>query len=591
MANMCNDESKKLNAAATNPQEPAAALDNSSTGKLTFCAILFIAFLAICSLGMSNDLFQYYDQIQHAEHRKQLQNDLGLSLTRSVWTGSLKTDRLEKVRSSIQSSFVASAKNKMGRISAAVVRYIAYRYFSHKYGWHIKGFEPHRANSTSLSSARILQTQLPQYCETVLEGTLASTGFALEDTAMLIAGIEQLVFDEIVSTTEQAYHLNHIPITQSLPQDRMQEIINSYLIENMMEGNFTNHEQHALDKGNIRELYPQWDTTQLFLKDIINAEAEKRRIKSNGYTRGARHAYTFEETARLMTKISEEFGPWVNYECKNMKDSLSNLDIHHTGRVKLSDFYGESQKGVWHFLESTEYLRALGVLDETDADLGPQVITANYILAESNCLMSTPQYSVCCMNECDSVMYELESLLQTSEASPDQIWEAMSHVTVLTPSKLLEPNSTFYMQLNEIAAQHEESVVPIHGRLFAQWLHFVFPRECVYPRTPGAVVPKTLGEWIETEGSPEIAEEDMQKHLSATVAMIPPSPQAGRKMWVIKEELMASSTDSDEWGVTFIRTVAGMVLVTATMLIVLRSVRRIRSRLSGKTKSVDAQRV
>merc|ERR1719161_2026482 len=121
-----------------------------------------------------------------------------------------------------------------------------------------------------------------------------------------------------------------------------------------------------------------------------------------------------------------------------MKDILASLDIHRTGRVKLSDFYGESQKGVWHFLESVEYLRSLGVLDETDADLGPQVITANYIYAESNCLMSTPQYSVCCMNECDSVMYELESLLKSSDAPPEQVWEAMSLVSVLAPARPLE---------------------------------------------------------------------------------------------------------------------------------------------------------
>merc|ERR1719313_2730275 len=162
MANMCNDGSKNLNASATNASQPKAALDNAGTGKLTLCAVFFIMFLSICSLGMSNDLFEYYDQIQHAQHRKQLQNDLGLSLTRSVWTGSLKADRLQKVTSSIQSAFVSSPKNKMGRISSAVVRYIAFRYFSHKYGWRIKGFEPHRnTSSSSLSTARILQTQLP----------------------------------------------------------------------------------------------------------------------------------------------------------------------------------------------------------------------------------------------------------------------------------------------------------------------------------------------------------------------------------------------------------------------------------------------
>lgn len=586
---MCKNGLQEGNNSVANSPNKAAVVDRSILEKIPFCAVFFISFLAICSLTMSNELFEYYDQIQHAQHQKELHNELGLTLTPSVRAGFLKPDRLTNVRSSIESMFVAAPKNMVGRISPVVVRYIAHRYFSRKYGWHIKGFEPYRDNSTSLSSARILQTQLPNYCKKVLEGALASTGFTLEDTAILLAGVEQLVFDEIISTTEQAYQFNGIPTTERLSKDGMLTIVHSYLIETMMEGNFTNIEQHELDKENINQLYPQWATTQLFIDDIINADAEREYHKSNGYTRGMQRPYTFQKTAHLMTKISEELGPWVHYECHNMKETLANLDVHHTGRVKLSDFYGESQKGVWHFLESVEYLRSLGVLDESDTNLGPQVIAANYLLAESNCLMSTPQYSICCINECDGVVSELESRLQSPEASPEHIWQAMGNVTALTLPKPFEVNGTLHKYLFEIAAQNPEGVVPIHGRLFAQWLHFAFPHECMYPLTPGAVAPKTLGEWIETEGSPEIEEAEMQKHLDASVALVPPSPQAGKKMWIIKEELMASSTASDEWGWIFARTVAGMVLVTATMVIVLRSAGRIRSKLSGKSKSADSQ--
>jgi len=579
---MCGEGTQVANAT-----KKATMGDSRSAGKIAFCSVFFISFLAVCSLAMSSNLFEYLDQFQRAQHRKELQNELGLSVTRSVWTGSLKPDRLLDVRSEIEPMFLAAPKNQVGRISSSVVRYIAYRYFSHKYGWRIKGFEPHRANVTSLSSARILQTQLPKYCETVLEGTLASTGFALDDVAMLLASVAQLVFDEIVSTTEQAYHLNGIAVSEPLSKDAMLGVVNSYLIESMMEGNFTNAEQHELDKEYIHEVYPQWATTQIFINDIVTADAEQKHYKSNGYTRGMKRPYTFEETARLMTKISEDFGPWVNYECQNMKEALGQYDIHHTGRVKLSDFYSEGQKGVHHLIESAEYLRALGVLDETDAALGPQVITSNYILGDSNCLMSTPQYSVCCMNECDGVMSDLEKRLLSPEASPAQLWEAMGHVAALRASKPLETNGTLHNQLFEIAAQNEESMVPIHGRLFAQWLHFVFPRECMYPMTPGAVAPKTIGEWIETEGSPQVPEEELQKLMDSSAAKVPPSPQAGRKMWIIKEELMTSSTESDKWLESFVRTLAAMVLVTATMVIVVRSLGRVRSRFSGKSKSAD----
>merc|ERR1712007_266398 len=41
-------------------------------------------------------------------------------------------------------------------------------------------------------------------------------------------------------------------------------------------------------------------------------------------------------------------------------------------------------------------------------------------------------------------------------------------------------NGSLVAQLEQIAAAHGGNV-PIHGRLFAQWLHYVFPRECPFP--------------------------------------------------------------------------------------------------------------
>merc|ERR1712054_394026 len=39
-------------------------------------------------------------------------------------------------------------------------------------------------------------------------------------------------------------------------------------------------------------------------------------------------------------------------------------------------------------------------------------------------------------------------------------------------------------KLEDVAALHHGKV-PIHGRLFAQWLHYVFPRECPFPHKVG----------------------------------------------------------------------------------------------------------
>merc|ERR1712170_79239 len=45
-------------------------------------------------------------------------------------------------------------------------------------------------------------------------------------------------------------------------------------------------------------------------------------------------------------------------------------------------------------------------------------------------------------------------------------------------------------QLMRVAETHQ-GVVPLHGRLFAQWLHYAFPRECPFPHKTGTAAVKT----------------------------------------------------------------------------------------------------
>ena len=48
------------------------------------------------------------------------------------------------------------------------------------------------------------------------------------------------------------------------------------------------------------------------------------------------------------------------------------------------------------FGESEEYLRALGVLDESAAWQQKQVIISNYIQSASNCAVVTEHHNLCC---------------------------------------------------------------------------------------------------------------------------------------------------------------------------------------------------
>merc|ERR1712182_10308 len=65
------------------------------------------------------------------------------------------------------------------------------------------------------------------------------------------------------------------------------------------------------------------------------------------------------------------------------------------------------------------------------------------------------------------------------------------------PSRSMQANrslsSWLLARLDEVA-KHHGGHIPLHGRLFAQWIHYAYPRECPYPHVAGAIAPKTMEE-------------------------------------------------------------------------------------------------
>merc|ERR1719217_1117709 len=167
-----------------------------------------------------------------------------------------------------------------------------------------------------------------------------------------------------------------------------------------------------------------------------------------------------------------------------IKEKLAGMDVHATGRVKLSDFYGKSQDGAWQFLESVDYLRTLGALDESSTLQGPQVIIPNYVSGLSNCVTSAAYYSVCCANDCDMVYQHLEKDLRSPVASASEILAAIDTMPIAS-----HISAKAHARLDEVSAHHNGKV-PLHGRLFAQWLYYAFPHDCPYPHMAGTVKPQ-----------------------------------------------------------------------------------------------------
>jgi len=190
------------------------------------------------------------------------------------------------------------------------------------------------------------------------------------------------------------------------------------------------------------------------------------------------------------------------------------MEHRGTGRVRLSDFYKPALDGVWTFQESSGYLRSLGALDESDPQQ-PSVMMVNYIISPSNCIASSGFYSVCCKNECEGLLGHIEESIGAPEAKPATIASIVGSLpsqTVTSPQKL---SANLLQRLDDIAATHM-GTIPLHSRLFAQWMHHVYPRECPYPHVSGTTDSKLPEQWMEASGEDGTAtKEEMMQHVSS----------------------------------------------------------------------------
>jgi len=168
----------------------------------------------------------------------------------------------------------------------------------------------------------------------------------------------------------------------------------------------------------------------------------------------------------------------------------------------------------WRFGESESYLRELGALDETSVR-GKQVIIPNYIQAASNCIVATPHYMVCCHNDCNPIIENIETAVKSPLVETDNLLALVENMTSLfsiDDEVLVKIDSTLRAQLESIASTHGGKV-PLHGRLFLQWLHYVFPRECPFPHKSGTVAAVAP---LEYSGNYVATEEEMRAHASVT---------------------------------------------------------------------------
>jgi len=426
--------------------------------------------------------------------------------------------QLEATAAKIRPTFDALPKNVYGHIGRESLRYLVHRYFASEHGWSIKGFEPHGVsmNTTEACVPKVLKQKLPSYIESILEHKLANHGFAAADVVTMVATLERIIFDEGVDILEKAYQMNGEKTSTRLSEDRVHHVMQSFMMMYAMQSERTNVTTHEEEKATLAEAFPEgWGPGDFAASETqVHLEALKQK---NPF---AAHSFTFDAASQAVSWIGEGFGKFQNNECKGLKDTLVSMDKQGTGRIALDDFYAGGDNTDWIFQETPDYLRNLGVLEEGVGGAQPSLLIPNYVLSMSNCMEPSDYYSICCLSECEGFLSVIEAKVRAPLVSPAEIATVVQSLlnSMDQPRNLTEQ---LRAKLDTVAEHHNAGKVPIHGRLFSQWLHYVFPHECPFPQKSDGHNPLTASEWMNQGKEMMLSDEEMEDFRGKTVGEEP----------------------------------------------------------------------
>jgi len=370
------------------------------------------------------------------------------------------------------------------------------------YGLAIMGLEPPQVNRSheAQEEVALLTLYAPTYLRSTIEGA-AQKGFSLQDAVVLVATLEQLIHDSTHTVLEESYESLGKDFQRELNRSEMNEVIERYLLRWMLGEDRETLKTLEEDRSLLEAGIENWNTLARYAHGRVDAfEYQRREALLTKSQNVLKSSFSFEEAQDIAGGMATSFGPFWETECGRVKDSLMAMDYSKTGRVKVSDFHGSALNGEWRFAESKEYLRQLGALDESSNWHGPRVIISNYIQGASNCIIYSGHYRICCQNECEGYMSQLEAAIASPYGSPEEILALVANMTTSLDDG--EPRITEQLrnQLQEIA-DGNSGKVPLHGRLSSQWLHYVFPYECPFPHKAGTVSAQMPMEFAESLAS------------------------------------------------------------------------------------------
>jgi len=420
-------------------------------------------------------------------------------------------DAIERVLAPV---YATLPKNANGKLSHAAVCYALHRYFVQQHGWFINGMSPDGSGWNGSSTTTPMQERAPAHVQELLEQHLGSRGLSLRELAALASVLHNQVSQEYVGRSDRAYRMAGAPMDGRATEEQFTKAITLWMTMLIIGPDMpkVNNKQILGAASRMRRYFPHWDDLLFWVQDVRHSVAYTQRAQQNPFV-GA--SPPLEAMHQVAAEVPRRFGQWHNSMCVDMKSALLGLeDTRSTGRVSLGAFYGGKSAGDdWRFVESVEYLRQLGALDESDPKR-LRVIIPNYLSGPNNCIEASEMHTYCCKDECGMIVAEVERGIAAPTGAPPDIARIVSQISSDTVDGPRNLTSEMMSKLESVASRHGGRV-PLHGRLFAQWMHHAFPNECPHPHVSGTTAPKTTVEFEKSGRNATVSDEERTHHIAA----------------------------------------------------------------------------
>jgi len=333
---------------------------------------------------------------------------------------------------------------------------------------------------------------VPRLVEDLLEANQAGRGLSLADLVAMAAALEQLIFDETLNLLETAYFFNGHSTTDLVDAEALHEVLDSYMLlfQQGAVANAIDRVRHnQIKERRLRQQDMNWHNVRIYVQHTVKNAEYMHRDTRNPW---APSLYSVEQTSEIAQLLLHGYGRIQDTECRGMAQALAQLDLKGKGRIPLHVFYSQPHTADYQFKESVQYLQQIGALEEGGSVRSVRI--ANYVQGPSNCLGETNYYSICCLTHCDGLMRELEGSISAAQASTEQLLVLVGNLSSFFVDAPRHLSAELEAKLQTIADRHG-GAVPLHGRLFAQWMHFAFPQECPFPHLAEDALAMNPSQW------------------------------------------------------------------------------------------------